>query len=193
MGVALGGKKKFEQAACVYAGGKLLLSILVFFFLCETCHEFGKYMFYTTIRVLLITHFIYIGFRSTAKILAAVSACRSLLYLINFFTSTLAVQVPFLDVRFNLFYQNTGSHVFLVNSAVTAAVAFFLIRAAWSPALKRQKAEPIPSAQTIDWTDDALRAIRPAPFFAKKFIEKRARAMGIKTITPEALDEIKGY
>lgn len=187
-------KSRFVQAACVYAGCKLCLSVLIFTYLCGSCNDFSKYMFYTTFRILLITTFIFIGFRLTAKIIAITNAGRSFLYLTDFFTLTTMYQVTFLDTSFSPFYNDEGNPVLLISAALTGAVAFFLARAGWSPlAAGRRDALPVQPDRPINWTDEALKRVRPVPFFLRKIIERKARKMGIDTITPEALDEIKGF
>lgn len=187
-------KNRFVQAACVYAGCKLVLSLIIFTHFCGTCSDFRKYMFYTTFRILLITIFIFVGFRLKAKIIAITNAGRSVLYLMDFLALTMSFQIPFLDISFSPFYKAAGNPALLVSAALTGTVAFFLARAGWSPVpAARRDARPVHPDRPINWTEEALKRVRPVPFFLRKFIEKRARKMGIETITPEALDEIKGF
>lgn len=170
------------------------MSVLIFICLCGSCKDLGKYMFYTTFRILVITSLIFIGFRLTAKAVAVTNAGRSFLYLMDFFSLTAAFQIPYLDIRFSPFYNSTGNPVLLVSAALTGIVAFFLARAGWSPVPSdRRDCRPVNPGQPITWTVEALKRVWPVPSFLRKVIEKRARKMGIETITTEALDEIKGF
>ena len=187
-------KSRFVQAACVYAGCKLVLSVLIFTNLCGTCADFSKYMFYSTFRILLITIFIFVGFRLSAKIIAITNAGRSVLYLMDFCALTAAFPISFFDSSFSPFYNEAGNPALLVTAALTGTVAFFLARAGWSPVpAVHRDARPVHPDHTINWTDEALKRVWPVPFFLRKIIERRARKMGIETITLDALDEIKGF
>src|SRR3989304_6507722 len=182
-------KNRFVQAACVYAGCKLVLSTVIFTQLCGSCSDFSRYMFYTTFRIILVTVFIFVGFRITAKIIAITNAGRSVLYLMDFAALTTAFQIPFLDIPLNPFYNAQGNPALLVSAALTGAVAFFLARAGWSPVpAVHRDARPVHPDHTINWTDEALKRVWPVPFFLRKIIERRARKMGIETITLDALD-----
>ncbi|MFQ5900614.1 MAG: PCP reductase family protein [Thermodesulfobacteriota bacterium] len=205
-------KGRSRQAAWAYVGVKLLVAALIFFFLpCSICGNWKRYLFSTILRISILGHFIYMGFRISTKGLTVTNTVRVFFNLIDFFIAKkITIAVPFFSAPMVVStVDNTGNYILVINAVLGGFAAVMLARAGWGFGLKREvigrrkgdakmdktldKQEEVGSTVEITWTDEAVKRIELAPPFVKNIIEKKAKDLGVYNITTELLEQLRSH